>query len=154
MDILKGMSIYGYDDEQVKLLERTINLVDARMQSGSFTEIETELHCVEQDMSLKPTPQFPNNWMNSGKDPFHMDIICSTLFIVYKDSASNEVGCAQVYVDGKMILEIDPHKIGWTHCNALICFRNYEKRNHHVEIRMKPGDENKRFTILGFGYVE
>lgn len=43
---------------------------------------------------------------------------------------------------------------GWTHCNPVICFRGGERRKYHVEISMAAGDEDKEFTILGFGYVE
>ena len=83
-----------------------------------------------------------------------MDIICTALLLIYKDSGSSAVGCAQVWVDGKHVLTADPHVNGWTHCNPLICFRGAEHRQYHVEVRMAPGDEDKEFTILGFGYVE
>lgn len=48
---------------------------------------------------------------------------------------------------------VDPKVNGWTHCNPLICFQNRERRTWHVEVRMQQGDEDKEFTILGFGIV-
>lgn len=86
--------------------------------------------------------------------PFSMDITCTALVLIYKDSGSGSVGCADVFVDGKKVLTADPHVGGWTHCNPVICFRGGERRKYHVEISMAAGDEDKEFTILGFGYVE
>ena len=83
-----------------------------------------------------------------------MDITCTALVLIYKDSGSGSVGCADVFVDGKKVLTADPHVGGWTHCNPVICFRGGERRKYHVEISMAAGDEDKEFTILGFGYVE
>ena len=59
-----------------------------------------------------------------------------------------------LYVDGEKVLLANPRINGWTHCNPVICFRGKEKKTYHVEVRMQPGDEDKDFTILGFGYVE
>ena len=81
-----------------------------------------------------------------------MDIRCTALLLVYKDSGSARFGRAEVFVDGKRALLADPSVIGWTHCNAVICMRGAEQTEHHVEIHMK--DNDKCFTILGFGYVE
>ena len=86
--------------------------------------------------------------------PFVMDITCTALLLIAKDSASADVGSADVYVDGEKVLTYDPHQVGWTHCNPVIIFRGKEQKSYHVEIRMCEGDEKKDFTILGFGYVE
>ena len=74
--------------------------------------------------------------------------------MINKDSGEPDAGCAEVYVDGEKVLFVDPKVVGWTHCNPLICFRGRENKVYHVEVRMQPGDEDKDFTILGFGYVE
>lgn len=82
-----------------------------------------------------------------------MDVACSALLLIYKDSGSPAVGKAEVFVDGEKVLTADPHANGWVHCNPLICFRGGPCRTRHVEVRMAPGDEDKEFTILGFGFV-
>ena len=86
-------------------------------------------------------------------EPFAMDVACSALLLIYKDSGSPAVGKAEVFVDGEKVLTADPHANGWVHCNPLICFRGGPCRTRHVEVRMAPGDEDKEFTILGFGFV-
>lgn len=149
----------GGEFEDVKLFDRNSGASEIRVDCGDFFHMDEELQGVEMDMNLAPTKEFPHNWMrrtsqeNAGK-PFSLDITCTALLLIYKDSGSSSVGRASVTVDGKKVLEADPHVNGWTHCNPVICFRNAEKKQYHVEVSMLPGDEDKEFTILGFGYVE
>lgn len=145
--------------EKVQLLDRRHHQDLAVVDCGSFVHTDAELQAVEMDLNLFGTPEFADNWMYQGAEaadggkPFSMDITCESLLLVYKDSASNQVGCAEVWVDGEKVLYVDPHINGWTHCNPLICFRNRERKSYHVEVRMTPGQEDKDFTILGFGVV-
>lgn len=149
----------GGEFEDVKLFDRSMSSPDIRVDCGSFCHTDEELQAVEMDLNLAPTKEFPYNWMHragnadSGLSPFQMDITCSALLLIYKDSGSMAVGKAEVWVDGEKVLTADPHLNGWTHCNPLICFRGGERKSRHVEVRMAPGDEEKEFTILGFGYV-
>lgn len=160
IDVNKIQAPIGGEFQSVKLLAATENSCGAVIDTGDFTETDTELQCVEQDRNLHASPQFPDNWMYRGSvkkgegKPFSMDIICSALLIIFKDSASTKVGCAEVFVDGEKVLFANPKINGWTHCNAAICFRGREKKRYHVEVKMQPGDEEKDFTILGFGYTE
>lgn len=146
----------GGEFQNVKLLDRRQNECGARIDCGDFVHTDEDLQAVERDMNLVPTPEFPYNWFYQGDRespaPFVMDIRCTALLLVYKDSGSARFGRAEVFVDGKKALLADPSVIGWTHCNAVICMRGAEQTEHHVEIHMK--DNDKCFTILGFGYVE
>ena len=82
-----------------------------------------------------------------------MEVCCTSLVMVNKDSGAPDAGCAEVFVDGEKVLFADPRVNGWTHCNPLICFQGRERRTWRVEVRMQPGDEDREFTILGFGVV-
>lgn len=142
--------------EEVRLLDRSRNEIGAKIDCGDFSETDEELQGVERNLDLTQTKQFPYNWRyrrQSGA-PFRMEIACTSLLLVFKDSGSARAGCAQLCVDGEPVLTLDPKKNGWTHCNAVICFRELERKKRRVEIRMLPGEEDKEFTILGFGYVE
>ena len=123
---------------------------------GEFGTDSNEIQCVERNMDLMVSPEFAGNWFYEGKGDseavFKARIRFSALLIGYMDSASPEVGCAEVYVDGEKTLDIDPHVIGWQHANALIAFRGGPAKERDVEIRVIGKD--KRFTILGFGIVE
>lgn len=153
-DILGTEPPYGAEFARLSLLERNHAEEDISIDCGDFSETDTELQRVERDRNLFGTPEFPENWMHkSGSRPFVMDIVCSALLIVEKDSGSPLAGCAEVFVDGEKVRTIDPREVGWVHCNALICFRGRGEKRHHVEIAMKPGDEDREFTILGFAYV-
>lgn len=122
---------------------------------GNFSEKDEDLQGVELDRDLAQTKEFPYNWKHiSGVSPFVMEVCCTGLVLVYKDSGEPDAGCAQVFVDGEEVLRADPRVNGWTHCNPLICFCGRERGRRRVEVRMQPGDEDKVFTILGFGIVD
>lgn len=159
LELEKEVPPIGGGFEKVQLLDRRHSAGQAEIDCSSFEHVDGELQAVEMDLNLTGTPEFADNWMYRGTEkavdgkPFAMDIICESLLLVYKDSASNQVGCAEVWVDGEKVLYADPHINGWTHCNAQICFRDRERRSYHVEVKMAPGMEDKDFTILGFGVV-
>ncbi len=160
VDITNIIPPLGGEFEKVKLLDRKAEYAGAVVDCGDFCGRDQELQCVEQDLNLFTTPEMPYNWMYQGTQgkvsgkPFAMDITCTALLMIIKDSASNSVGRVEVFVDGEKVLLADPHINGWTHCNPLICFRGRERKSYHVEVRMAAGDEAKDFSILGFGYVE
>ncbi len=147
----------GGEFETVRMIDRESAEKDIHIDCGSFFHRDEELQAVEMDCNLSPVKEFPYNWMHradaGNETPFSMEITCSALLLIYKDSGSGAVGRAEVLVDGEKVFTADPHVNGWIHCNAAICFRGWKNRRYHVEVRMAPGDEEKEFTILGFGYV-
>ena len=56
-------------------------------------------------------------------------------------------------MDGKHLKTVDPHEVNWTHCNAVILYQENVCREHQIEIKMASNNEDKSFTILGFGYT-
>ena len=147
--------VYGKAFERIQLLDRHTNVQKAVIESGSFCGTDDRLQAVEMDRSFAPTGEFPHNWMHEhGTEPFRMKIVCSSLVLVHKDSGEIDFGKARVIVDGQEVLTADPHENGWVHCNPRILFRELPCEEHLVEIVMAPGDEDRKFTILGFGFVE
>ncbi len=166
--------VIGADFEHIELLDRKemeklsgkYGIVE--VDEGSFDQKDTDLQAVEMDKAIEMVPEFPNNWCHpetegvdggDGKNissesmvqPFRMTLTCSKLILVFKDSASASHGTAEVFIDGKLIREADPHINGWTHCNAVVLLNEETSAKRQVEIRMKEGHEDKKFTILGFG---
>lgn len=157
LDLAKVPAAIGDAFENVWLFDRSHDGTEGiRVVSiGDFSQTDEDLQGVEMDRDLAPTKEFPYNWKHvKGDKSFVMETCCSSLILVCKDSAAPEAGCAQVFVDGEEVLLADPKVNGWTHCNPLIIFRGREQKMRHVEIRMQPGDEEKEFTILGFGVVD
>lgn len=164
VDLEKTEPAIGADFEKVILLDRKemprlksrfgIELVS----EGSFADTDMDLQRVEMDSEIEPVPEFPYNWCHeenaANNDPFVMKITCSKLLLVHKDSGLPNSGVGVVYVDGKKVLEADPLKNGWTHCNAVIIYNGKRTKEHEVRIELAPGMEKKKFTILGFGVVE
>lgn len=155
--LLKNPAI-GDDFVSVKLLDKKNHNKAVNIWCGGFTETDTELQRVEMDEDLFGTPEFPYNWMYDGTkalgDPtFELTITCRALLLIYKDSGANDVGKADVYLDGRKVLTADPRIVGWVHCNPVIVCNDKHSQEHILHIKMSQGDENKKFTILGFGYV-
>ena len=78
----------------------------------------------------------------------------ATSIVAFGGGSPMDVAKADVYVDGKKVFLADPHENGWVHCNPKIICEEKESREHTVRIQIAPGDEHKKFTILGFGYVK
>lgn len=155
--LLKKPTI-GDDFVHVKLLDKKDNYQIAEIQCGSFIETDTELQRTEMDEDLSATPQFPYNWMHdgtksAGDSSFELKLKCRALLLIYKDSGANDVGMADVFLDGKRVLTANPRKTGWVHCNPVIVCNEKHSREHILQVNMAQGDETKKFTILGFGYV-
>ena len=154
--IIDKEPLIGNYFKDIRLLDRKTNTHVAVIDEGGFTETDRDLQMVEMDLDSHGTAQFPYNWMHtpsSGNESFKMTIRSKGLMLVFKDSGSSEFGRAEVYVDGEHVLTADPHIVNWTHCNPVILYQEEEAREHTIEIKMAPGDEDKCFTILGFGYV-
>ncbi|WP_054940090.1 SGNH/GDSL hydrolase family protein [Paenibacillus ihuae] len=147
--------VIGNDYTGIRLLDRITPMDAANIDIGGFTELDTELQMVEMDANPYGTAEFPHNWMHSassGPAGFKLTITSRILILIFKDSGSSEFGKANIYVDGDLVITADPHENSWTHCNPVILYQNESSREHTIEISMSPGDEDKCFTILGFGY--
>lgn len=149
--------VFGNDFIHMRLLDRKDNINMAEIDTGSFDAIDTNLQIAELDLDINGTPQFPNNWMHkpgSGNKSFRISINSSGLCLIFKDSGSSKFGKADIYVDGMYSMTVDPRKNNWTHCNTVILYNESESRKHIVEIKMAAEDEDKFFTILGFGFIQ
>lgn len=157
IELLKQGPVIGKTFEDVKLLDQKNSYLKSNINCGGFTGTDKVLQSVEMDDKLEPVPQFPYNWMYKGDSNqpfFKMTISCKALLLVFKDSGETDVAKAKVFVNGKYILTADPHENGWVHCNPVIIINEKISKKHNVEISIVEGDEDKNFTILGFGYVE
>ncbi len=119
------------------------------ISAGSFTETDTALQYAEMDLDAKGTPQFPENWMRvTGDEPFVIRTTCRNLFLTYKDSGDPNFGTVDVTVDGTFVRDINARLIGWNHVNTFLIINEKENAEHEVRISMKPGEEDKQFTIF------
>lgn len=148
----------GAEFTDVRLLDKKDICEKAVIDCGGFTGTDVELQCVEMDDSLTLVPEFPYNWMYDGSVPektyFEMKLDAKAILLIFKDSGAVDAAKADVYVDGKKVFLADPHENGWVHCNPKIICEEKESREHTVRIQIAPGEEHKKFTILGFGYVK
>lgn len=146
----------GRPFDDLKVLRFNEVPADIVISEGSFTDKDPATQNVERNLDMAGTPQFPHNKMHvvGGTEPFAMKITCRDLLIIYMDSADPQVGTADIFVDGEYVRSINPHEVGWTHCNPYIIYRGETSAEHTVTVQMASGQEDKRFTISGFGYTK
>lgn len=146
--------VKGSQFEDIMLVD-SVNIADfGSVTENGFDYKDNEIQHVERDMDNFATPVLEHGWAKEygTKDAeFNMTITCKNLILVSKDSGSPQFGKADVYVDDKLVLTPDPLVNGWDHCNPQIILDETESKEHRVRIVMHAGDEEKRFTILGFG---
>lgn len=157
--LFAGAPAIGCTFDHVKLLDKKDGYEKAVIDCGGFTQTDKVLQSVEMDLDLEMTPEFPYNWMYDGavskeKTYFEMKITCKALVLVFKDSGEVDAAKAEIYADGKWVRMADPYVNGWLHTNPLLIFAEPETKEHTVRIEIAEGDEDKKCTILGFGYVE
>lgn len=146
--------VKGCEFEDIILVDSTNIDKYASVTQRGFDHKDTQIQYVERNMDNFGSPVLENGWAKEGdtKDAeFVMTITCKNIVLVSKDSGSPRFGKADVYVDDKLVLTPDPLVNGWNHCNPQIILNEEESGEHKVRIVMHPGEEEKYFTILGFG---
>ncbi|MCG7378609.1 SGNH/GDSL hydrolase family protein [Paenibacillus sp. ACRSA] len=151
--------LIGNDFVNVNLLDRKNIEHIAKIEVGAFQHTDTELQMAEMHDHDYGTPLFPHNWMYIREDTqelnrFTLHLNCKRFILIFKDSGSDEFGTANIRVDDEHIKQADPHQVNWTHCHVTLLINENEVSEHKIEIEMAEGYEDKRFTILGFGYVD
>lgn len=150
--------VIGAEFEDVFLVDQNnIEEYASDVVIRGFEDTDPEIQFVERNEDLKSSPVLENGWakQNDGKEAvFEMTICCRGLILVSKDSGDPSFGKADVYVDGNCVLTADPLVNGWDHTNPQIIIRENECKEHHVRIAMHSGDEEKKFSILGFGVTK
>ena len=122
---------------------------------GGFSDTDSTLQACEYNLDPFVSKIFTENWLRKAgaQGDFEMEVECRRLLIITKDSSDVKDGVADIYVDDKFVKSVNSREIGWTHCNPQIILRSDESALHKVNVRMHEGNEDKEFTILGFGIV-
>lgn len=138
--------------EGTQLIDTRITDADVEIEAGGFCEVDDKLGGFRYDSTRKT---FPDNWMHtaeSGSDSFKMKIECQSILLIYKSSNSASFGKAEIYVDDKLAATIDGYNAGgWNNPMVAQICRGKSVKEHTIEIRMAEGNEDKCFSILGFG---
>lgn len=146
--------LLGSEFEKIELVDAENIDAYGKVTQNGFDFTDQELQYVERDENNFSTPEFENGWakaFGTKEAVFEMKLACRNIILVSKDSGNVQFGKADIYVDGVLVRTADPLANGWDHCNPQIILNECGSGEHTVKIVMHPGDEEKRFTILGFG---
>lgn len=143
----------GLDFQSITLLTAN-DTKGVRVEKGDFCNTDTQVHM----FGRKGQIAFPDNWMYEGtgtNTEFSVKLTCKNILLNYKLSSSEDFGTVVVMVDGQKVTELSGYSQGgWNQSNVVLLLDEKESDTHVISIKMKDGDERKKFTILGIGYTE
>ena len=139
--------------------ESVVDSVITNIDAGSFSKKDSNTCNFQYTYKGKKNASwFPENWMHgtsSGTDSFKATVTCKTLMVLYKLTSNTNAGKAEIWVDGTKIKTINSYDTsGWNNATNAIVFSETSAKSHNIEVKMASGDENKTFTLLGFGYSD
>lgn len=97
---------------------------------------------------------FPNGWVwtRGGTESMKFRMSGRNLFLLYKEVNADTQGCVEVWIDGKKQQTVNGYSTsGWNNPQVALVLNEVTAGDHEVEIKVKDGDEDKNFAILGFG---
>ena len=136
------------------LIDRKTVSSEILIRPGAFIRTDTDLQTTEFDASSRQLPVMPDNFSfdpEADYEDFYMEITCSVLAVMYKDTPDESFTPAEVFVDGTFVRILDPHENDWTHCNTKLLLKESTPKKHTLRIGIPEDKRALNFTILGFG---
>ncbi len=145
----------------IKMIDAKTTAADdeaiASIDAGSFTETDSATGSFQYAYNgKKGAAWFPDNWMHDeegGNNALTIKATCKTLMFVYKLSNSKTFGSADVYIDGVKKGTLSGYdSSGWNNGKVYVAMTEDEAAEHTIELKMKDGDEEKKFTLMAIGF--
>lgn len=145
----------------IKMIDAKTTAADdeaiASIDAGSFTETDSATGSFQYAYNgKKGAAWFPDNWMHDeegGNNALTIKATCKTLMFVYKLSNSKTFGSADVYIDGVKKGTLSGYdSSGWNNGKVYVAMTEDKAAEHTIELKMKDGDEEKKFTLMAIGF--
>lgn len=145
----------------IKMIDAKTTAADdeaiASIDVGSFTETDSATGSFQYAYNgKKGAAWFPDNWMHDeegGNNALTIKATCKTLMFVYKLSNSKTFGSADVYIDGVKKGTLSGYdSSGWNNGKVYVAMTEDKAAEHTIELKMKDGDEEKKFTLMAIGF--
>lgn len=141
----------GKTFEGMTMIDSQTKMDGLSINAGGFNANDT----TPGNFQYNNQPKFKYDWKhttNGGSTSFTMKVTCKSMLFAYKLSSASTAGKVDIYIDGKYSQTVDSYKNGgWNNPWVIKLMGNSYAAEHTIEIRMANGNENKEFTILGFG---
>ncbi len=90
---------------------------------------------------------------SSGPEPLRFTAIFKNLLVAWRAVNDASYGAAEILVDGKTVKTLRGRADKWGQSEVVLAFSAAQSASHTVEIRMKEGDEGKKFTVTCLSYT-
>lgn len=161
LDVDSIQAVTSSSFEGIKMIDAATTVGSApaikSIQVGGFTGKDETVPKFQYLYNGKEDyPWFADNWMheeNGAGDPLRIEVNCQTLMLLYKETSESIYGSADLYVDGvkKSTLSCFNNS-GWNNGKVCIAIKEETSADHTIELKMKAGDEGKKFTLYAIGY--
>ncbi len=97
---------------------------------------------------------FPSGWIwgKEEADSFRFTMKGRNLFLLYKEDNNENMGCLEVYIDGKKKSTVNANASqGWNNPQVVTLLNEVTAGKHEVELKVTEETKGKNFHILGFG---
>lgn len=141
---LPAKFVMGSDHTGMKMVDRSMN-------SDLISITDSENYSENGDLD-----SFDKGWtkLEGENGSFAFTFTGKALYMVFKDTTDSRYGTAEIYVDGERVYELEGNsEDGWNNPATAMVYTSKESAEHTVLVRMKDGDEEKRFSILALGLV-
>ena len=147
--------------QAIKMIDAKTTAADdeaiTSIDAGSFTETDSATGSFQYAYNgKKGAAWFPDNWMHDeegGNNALTIKATCKTLMFVYKLSNSKTFGSADVYIDGVKKGTLSGYdSSGWNNGKVYVAMTEDKAAEHTIELKMKDGDEEKKFTFMAIGF--
>ncbi len=88
-----------------------------------------------------------------GSEPLRFTATFKNLLIAWRAVNDARYGTAEIRVDGKVVKTLAGGPDKWGQSEVVLAYSAQESAEHTVEIAMKAGDEQKKFTVTCIGYT-
>ena len=88
-----------------------------------------------------------------GNEPLRFTATFKNLLIAWRAVSDSRYGAAEVRVDGRVVKTLQGGPDKWGQSEVVLAFSAAESAEHTVEIAMKEGDEQKKFTVTCISYT-
>ncbi len=88
-----------------------------------------------------------------GSEPLRFTATFKNLLVAWRAVSDPKYGTAEIRVDGKVMKTLTGGTDKWGQSEVVLAYSAQESAEHTVEIAMKAGDEQKKFTITCIGYT-
>lgn len=142
---------YGTDYVGLVTLYASQEYADIGLERGGFSKDDLDSYR-NQPVGRVCGENFHHD-SSCGSEPLRFTATFKNLLVAWRAVNDERYGTAEIRVDGKVVKTLSGAPDKWGQSEVVLAYNAQESAEHTVEIAMKAGDEQKKFTVSCIGYT-